>query len=244
MPPNLAQGRPKRPKLAKNAKKCRFDGSGGPERLEQRGTELERGRGGPSRSFWTNFEEQIAPKFGPGAQNGPNWPKMPKNGNFKVLVVQNGWNSVERRWNMLGEVQAEVSGPISRTWVPLNLTQERPKWPILAQNGQKWQFQGFGGPKRLGQPRTKVEWVEGNPSRSFWTHSTFVPRCSNRFGPPKPRNCHFWAFWANFGHFGRPWVKFGGTLLHQIGPKTSAWTSPNLLHLRSMLFQPFRTTGT
>ena len=111
-------------------------------------------------------------------------------------MVQNGWKSVERRWNVLGEVQAEVSGPISRTWVPLNLTQERPKWPILAQNGQKWQFQGFGGPKRLGQPRTKVEWVEGNPSRSFWTHSTFVPRCSNRFRPQKPRNLPF------FGHFG------------------------------------------
>ena len=70
-PPILAQGRPKRAKLAKNAKKCRFDGSGGPERLEQRGTELERGRGGPSRSFWTNFEKQIAPKFGLGAQIGP-----------------------------------------------------------------------------------------------------------------------------------------------------------------------------
>ena len=65
---------------------------------------------------------------------------MPNNGNFKVLMVQNGWNSLERRWNVLGEVQAKVSGPISRSGVPLNLTQERPKRPKLAQNGQKWQF--------------------------------------------------------------------------------------------------------
>ena len=71
--------------------------------------------------FWTNFEEQIAPKFGPGAQNGLNWPKMPKNGNFKVLVVQNGWNSVERSWNEVGEVQAEVFGPIYRSELPPNL---------------------------------------------------------------------------------------------------------------------------
>ena len=77
VPPNLAQGRPKRPKLAKNAKKCRFDGSGGPERLEQRGTELERGTGHICWDFQTNWEFGGDPSFGPGApKEGPNGPKM------------------------------------------------------------------------------------------------------------------------------------------------------------------------
>ena len=63
---------------------------------------------------------------------------MPNNGNFKVLMVQNGWNSLERRWNVLGEVQAKVSGPISRSGVPLNLTlgpQNGQNWPKMAKNG-------------------------------------------------------------------------------------------------------------
>ena len=97
-PPILAQGRPKRAKLAKNAKKCQFDGSGGPERLEQCGTELERGRGGPSRSFWTNFEEQIAPKFGPGApemaQIGPKCLKMAISRFWWSKTVGTAWTEV------------------------------------------------------------------------------------------------------------------------------------------------------
>ena len=52
---------------------------------------------------------QNGPKM---AQNGPNWPKMPINGNLKVAVVKNRENSLERRWNKLGEVQANVFGPI------------------------------------------------------------------------------------------------------------------------------------
>ena len=68
------------------------------------------------------------------------------------------------------------------------------------------------------------------------------------------RSILFQLFWTTrilklhfigiLGHFGRPRVKFWGTPLLQIAPKTSVWTSPNLFHLRSTLFQPFRTTGT
>ena len=44
--------------------------------------------------------QQGAPKFDPGAlEMAKIWSKMPKNGNFRVSVVQNGWNSVEQRWN-------------------------------------------------------------------------------------------------------------------------------------------------
>ena len=144
---------------------------------------MEQVRGGPSQCFWTNLEQQVAPKYGPGV------PKLANNAQklqFQVPVVRNGWNSMERRWSKLGEVHAEVFGPIWCSRVPPNLTQGRPKWPKLAQNAQKWQFLGFGGPKRLEQRGTKVEWVQklrlGFPS----THSTLVLGCSNRFGPPKP----------------------------------------------------------
>ena len=147
---------------------------------------------------WNKLGEVQANVFGPiwssrlppnMAQGCPNWPKMPKNAQklqCQVPVVRNGWNSMERRWSKLGEVHAEVFGPIWCSRVPPNLTQGRPKWPKLAQNAQKWQFLGFGDPKRLEQRGTKVEWVQklrlGFPS----THSTLVLGCSNRFGPPKP----------------------------------------------------------
>ena len=48
--------------------------------MEQRETKVERVRGGPSRSFWTNYKDLGAPKFDPGAPEmaniGPKWPKM------------------------------------------------------------------------------------------------------------------------------------------------------------------------
>ena len=59
-------------------------------------------------------------------------------------------------------------------------------WPRGAQIGQKCPktaISSSGGPKRLEQHGTKVEWVQklwfGPPP----THSTFVPYCSNCFGP-------------------------------------------------------------
>ena len=144
---------------------------------------MEQVRGGPSQCFWTNLEQQVAPKYGPGV------PKLANNAQklqFQVPVVRNGWNSMERRWSKLGEVHAEVFGPIWCSRVPPNLTQGRPKWPKLAQNAQKWQFLGFGGPKRLEQRGTKVEWVQKLWLGLISTHSTLVLSCSNLFGPPKP----------------------------------------------------------
>ena len=94
---------------------------------------------------------QNGPKM---AQNGPNGPKMPINGNLKVAVVKNRENSVERRWNKLGEVQTEVFGAICRSGVPKKLTLGRPKWPNMP---NKMQFQDSGGPKQLEQYGTKVE---------------------------------------------------------------------------------------
>ena len=54
------------------------------------------------------------------AQNGPNWPKMCNNGDLKVPVVQNCENSMERSYK-LGEVQANVLGPIWGSRVPPNM---------------------------------------------------------------------------------------------------------------------------
>ena len=76
------------------------------------------------------------------------------------------------------------------------------------------------------------------------TRSTFVPCCSNRFGQPEPSNRYFQAFLAHLARFRRPWAKFEGALLLQIGPKTLAWTSHSPLHLCTTLFQPFGTNRT
>ena len=54
----------------------------------------------------------------------------------------------------------------------------------------------------------------------------------------------FGHFGPIFGHFGRPWVKFRGTPLLEIGPETSALTSSNSFDLRSKLFLSFWTTRT
>ena len=73
---------PRGAQIGQKCPKIAISSSGGPKRLEQHGTKVEQVRGGPCRSFWTNLVQQGAPKF------DQNWPKMPKNGNFKVSVVQ------------------------------------------------------------------------------------------------------------------------------------------------------------
>ena len=148
--------------------------------MKQRGTNVEQVRRGLGRSFIYQFGAARCPQIWPrGTHNDPNWPTMPKNGNSKVPVVQNGWNSMERRWN---------------------------------------------GSKNFGLDHPQLI------PPSFHT----VPFVLDH------QNIEIAFFW----HFGRPRVKFWGTPLLQIAPKTSVWTSPNLFHLRSTLFQPFRTTGT
>ena len=82
----------------------------------------------PRASF--HFPDTKFFKFGTSrAQKRPNWAQL---GDLKALVVPNGWNSVERRWNGLGEVQVEDYEPILRSWVPPNLAQGPQKRPNLA----------------------------------------------------------------------------------------------------------------
>ena len=69
-------------------------------------------------------------------------------------MVRNGWNSVERRWNKLGEVQTEVFGAICRSGVPQKFDPGAPK---MSQNAKQMQFQDSSGPKQLEQYGTKVE---------------------------------------------------------------------------------------
>ena len=69
----------KRVKIAQKRPKSDFEGSGGPKRLERRGTKLERGTGHICWDFQTNWECGGDPNFGPGApKKGPNGPKMAK----------------------------------------------------------------------------------------------------------------------------------------------------------------------
>ena len=65
--------------MAQKRAKSDFEGSGGPERLERRGTKLERVTGHICWDFQTNGECGGAPNFGPGApKKGPNGPKTAK----------------------------------------------------------------------------------------------------------------------------------------------------------------------
>jgi len=81
VPPILAPGRPKRAQMAQKRQKSDFEGSGGLERLERRGTKLERVTGHICWDFQTNWECGDAPKFGPGspktAQIGQKCQEMP-----------------------------------------------------------------------------------------------------------------------------------------------------------------------
>ena len=72
--------------------------------------------------------------------------------------------------------------------------------------------------------------------------SNFVPRRSNRSGPPEPSKSDFGRFWAIWALFGRPWAKIGGTPKLPIGLKISTYMSRNSFQLRSTPFQPFRTS--
>ena len=79
MTPILAPGRPKRARIAQKWAKSDFEGSGGPKRLERRGTKLERVTGRICWDFQTNGEFGGDPNFGQGApKKGPNGPKMAK----------------------------------------------------------------------------------------------------------------------------------------------------------------------
>ena len=53
--------------MAQKRQKSDFEGSGGLERLERRGTKLERGTGHICWDFQTNWECGGDPNFGPGA---------------------------------------------------------------------------------------------------------------------------------------------------------------------------------
>ena len=126
----------------------------------------------------------------PGPQNGPKTAQISQNGDLKALVVPNGWNSVERRWNGLWEVQVEDFEPIWRSWVPPNLAQGPPKMAQIGPNCPKWRFEGSGGPKRLEQRGTKLERALGGPSQSFWTN--LEERGAPKFGPAAPKNGPNW----------------------------------------------------
>ena len=137
---------------------------------------------------WLKFLDQIGaagcPQIWPrGAHNGPNWPKMPKNGISKVPVVQNCWNSMEQRWNgskNFGLDHLQLIPPSFHT-VPTVLDHQNLEiafclayWAILGAPGSNfWEPHSYKLPQKLqfGPPLTC---------------STFVLRCSNHFGPPQP----------------------------------------------------------
>ena len=133
---------------------------------------------------------------------------MAKNGNFKVLVVQNGWNSQEPRWNGLREIPAEVSGPIPPLFhaVPTVLDHRNLEIAIFGHFGPILAILGAPG-SNLGAPCcTKlVQKLRHGPPL---TCSTFLPCLSNRFGPPGLETAifgHYSPIWAPLGHiWGQP----------------------------------------
>ena len=101
------------------------------------------------------------------AQKQPKLAQISQNGGLKVLVVPNGWNSVERSWNGLWEVQAKVFEPIWRSGTPPISAQGCPKTAQIGPDWPKWRFEGSGGPKRLEQCGTKLERALGGPGQGF-----------------------------------------------------------------------------
>ena len=103
--------------------------------------------GGGGAQFWPRSAQKRA-------KMAQKWPKS----NLNTLVVQNGWNGVERNWNKLQEPVGIWEGG-----VPSILAQERPKRSILAQKWPKYNFEHSGGPKRLERRGAKLERVTGSP---------------------------------------------------------------------------------
>ena len=90
---------------------------------------------------WNNFQEVQVVVWVPQIwlripRKGPKWPKNAQNLILSTLVVQNGWNGVERSRNELQEVQVEVfyPGGSGAGGVPPILAKERPRRPKNAQN--------------------------------------------------------------------------------------------------------------
>ena len=110
-----------------------------------------------------------------------------------------------------------------------------PKMAQIDQQVLKWRFEGSGGLERLEHHGKMIVWTFHNP---FHLHSMLFPTVQNHQNLQIAMFRHFWPY----GLFGRPWAKFGGAPLLQIGPKTSTWTSHSLFQLRYSLFQPFGTT--
>ena len=112
---------------------------------------------------WNNFQEVQVVVWVPQIwlripRKGPKWPKNAQNLILSTLVVQNGWNGVERSWNKLQEPVGIWGGG-----VPSILAQERPKRPILGQKWPKYNFEHSRDPKRLKQHGAKLERVTGSP---------------------------------------------------------------------------------
>ena len=164
---------------------------------------MEQVRGGPSQCFWTNLEQQVAPKYGPGV------PKLAKNAQklqFQVPVVRNGWNSMERRWSKLGEVHAEVYGPIWCSRVPPNLTQGAPETAKIGPKCPKMAISRFRWSKTVGTawnkggmgPETSAG-ISLNPFhlgswlfQPFWTTKTLKLPFLAILG-------QYWPFWSLLG---------------------------------------------
>ena len=136
------------------------------------------------------------PQFQPrGAQKQSKLAQIGQNGGLKVPVVPNGWNSVERSWNGLWEVQVKVFEPISKVPVVSNELSNRhfgQSGPIWAVFGHPWAEIGVVPLLPIGSKT--LAWTSQSP---FQLRSTlFQPfGTTGTFKPP------FWPIWAVFGQF-------------------------------------------
>ena len=147
----MAQNGPKKTQTSQICPRWRFEGSGGPKWLEQRGTKLERALGGPS--FWTNLEERGAPKF-PRCSNrlGPPEPSKRHFGQFGPI-----WAIFGGPWAKFGGTSLLQISPKTLTWTSqspfqlcstlfqpfrTNRTFKSPSWAYLAGLGHFWAVLG------------------------------------------------------------------------------------------------------
>ena len=107
---------------------------------------------------------------------------------------------------------------------------QRPLSHILAVFGQFGPFLGAPGPKLGAPPNSQLVWKSQHICPV--TRSNFVPRRSNRSGPPEPSKSDFGHFWAIWALFGRPWAKIGGTPQHKTVRKSGHFADISSLNLQ------------
>ena len=139
----------------------------------------------------------------------PSWAK------FLGPLGQIWGHPASQNWSIIFNLDLPNPVPPSFHAVPTVWDHQNLQIAILANFAVFGPFLGPPGPN-LGAPSFSklVHNLRLGPPQA---RSTFVPRCSNRLGPPEPSDRQAGPSWAKLGRFWGPLAKFGGTQLLKSG---------------------------